>query len=292
MDRNVIILGSEPEGKSVLRVLDSSEGIQDMGGEDSKLQSSAIAASGVCRRVDGKEGQISILEDINIEVREGECVAIIGPSGCGKTMFLNMVAGLERFDAGTILVRGLPPEAGKSETAYAFARDALVPWKDALGNVELALALRGVNRAEQGERAMEALARVGLSDAYHRYRSQLSQGMRQRVALARTFVTRPTLLLLDEPFAALDAQTRIAMQDLLLELLSEFSGTVLLVTHDLGEALTLANRVVLFSRRPASVKREYEVDLPRTREAGRLRSDRHYQLLYEQIWNDLGAEVV
>ncbi len=271
----------------------SLEAVHMTGGRDmvAKTEGSIIFASKVCRHVDSADGQFAILDEVDLEVREGECVAIIGPSGCGKTMFLNMVAGLERYDSGTILVRGAPPIAGQPGSAYAFARDGLVPWKDALGNVELALALRGVNKEEQHTRALEALSRVGLADASHRYRSQLSQGMRQRVALARTFVTRPNLLLLDEPFAALDAQTRIAMQDLLLELLSEFSGTVLLVTHDLGEALTLADRVVLFSRRPASVKHEYEVDLPRTRGAGRIRSDSRYQRLYENIWNDLGEEV-
>ncbi len=245
----------------------------------------AIVASGVRLAV---EGAPEILAGIDLTVRDGEFVAIVGPSGCGKTTFLNMVAGLVRQSAGQLRVGAGPPEAGRRDTAYALARDALLPWRTALQNVELALEIRGVPGDERRRRAGEALAKVGLGDALGRHPSQLSQGMRQRVALARTFVTEPRLLVLDEPFAALDAQTRIRMQDLLLALLRQFSGTMIIVTHDIGEAITLADRVVVFGNRPATVKSVYDVHLGnRQRKTAELRSDPEFTRLFERLWSDI-----
>ncbi|MCW5770409.1 MAG: ABC transporter ATP-binding protein [Rhodospirillaceae bacterium] len=229
-----------------------------------------------------------ILAGIDLEIRDGEFVAIVGPSGCGKTTFLNTVAGLQPFTSGSLTVVGDKPKAGRRETAYALARDALLPWRDALGNVELALQIRGVPPEERRRRAAEALAKVGLADALTRHPAQLSQGMRQRVALARTFVTEPRLLILDEPFAALDAQTRIRMQELLLALLRQFSGTMIMVTHDIAEAITLADRVVVFSQRPATVTAVYEVKLGnRKRKTSELRADPEFSRLFEQVWRDI-----
>lgn len=232
-----------------------------------------------------------VLAGINLTINDGEFVVIVGPSGCGKTTFLNMVAGLQGFTSGTLRIAGGPPQAGRRDTAYALARDALLPWRDALGNVELALQIRGVPPEERRHRALEALARVGLTDAATRHPAQLSQGMRQRVALARTFVTEPRLLILDEPFAALDAQTRIRMQDLLRSMLRQFSGTMIMVTHDIGEAIILADRVVVFSQRPAVVAADYEVKLgKRDRKTSELRSDPEFSQLFERIWHDIERE--
>lgn len=231
-----------------------------------------------------------IIENISVTIREGELIAIIGPSGSGKTTFLNMIAGLQRWTEGELVVRGAPPKAGRPDTAYALARDALLPWRDAVSNVELALQIRGVPKAERHERAMAALGKVGLSDAALSPRAHLSQGMRQRVALARTFVSDPNLLILDEPFAALDAQTRIIMQDLLLNLLMQFSGTMILVTHDLAEAITLADRILVFSRRPGRINAVHEVGLPRPRDAATLRGDPSFSELFDAIWHDLQLE--
>ena len=229
-----------------------------------------------------------ILAGIDLAVRDGEFVAIVGPSGCGKTTFLNMVAGLQPHTSGRLSVIGAPPRAGRRETAYALARDALLPWRDALGNVELALQIRGVPPAERRRRAADTLAKVGLGDALARHPAQLSQGMRQRVALARTFVTEPRLLILDEPFAALDAQTRIRMQELLLALLRQFAGTMIMVTHDIAEAIMLSDRVVVFSKRPAVVTAIYDVRLDnRKRRGSELRSDPAFSRLFEQIWQDI-----
>ncbi|MBM3596851.1 MAG: ABC transporter ATP-binding protein [Alphaproteobacteria bacterium] len=245
----------------------------------------AVVAEGVRLTVPNAP---DILAGIDLTIADGEFVAIVGPSGCGKTTFLNMVAGLQHFTAGRLIVAGAPPQAGRRETAYALARDALLPWRDALGNVELALQVRGVAREERRQRAAEALGKVGLADALDRHPAQLSQGMRQRVALARTFVTEPRLLILDEPFAALDAQTRIRMQELLLALLRQFSGTMIMVTHDIAEAIMLADRVVVFSNRPAVVSAAYEVKLgSRKRKASEMRGDPEFSRLFEQIWQDI-----
>ena len=232
-----------------------------------------------------------VLAGIDLTIRDGEFVVIVGPSGCGKTTFLNMVAGLQGYTSGDLRVAGAPPKAGRRDTAYALARDALLPWRDALGNVELALQIRGVAAEERRRRALEALGRVGLTDATARHPAQLSQGMRQRVALARTFVTEPRLLILDEPFAALDAQTRIRMQELLLALLRQFSGTMVMVTHDIGEAIILADRVVVFSPRPATVTAIYDVNLGnRERKTTELRADPEFGRLFERIWHDIERE--
>ncbi len=233
-------------------------------------------------------GAPDILAGIDLTIQDGEFVAIVGPSGCGKTTFLNMVAGLIAQSSGGLSVGGRKPEAGRRDTAYALARDALLPWRTALQNVELALQIRGVPVAERSRRASQVFAKVGLGEALDRHPSQLSQGMRQRVALARTFVTEPRLLILDEPFAALDAQTRIRMQDLLLALLRQFSGTMIIVTHDIAEAITLADRVVVFGNRPAIVKATYDIRMGnRQRKTSELRADPAFSRLFEQLWDDI-----
>jgi len=234
---------------------------------------------------------IDILDNISLSVREGEFVAVIGPSGCGKTTFLNAVAGLTGITRGSLRVRGDLPSPGRPDSAYALARDTLLPWRSAIQNVELALQIRGVKKTERTAMAEEALARVGLAAARDRHPAALSQGMRQRVALARTFVTHPTLMMMDEPFGALDAQTRVLMQDLLLSLLEDSAGTLLFITHDLGEALVLADRVILFSDRPARVSAQYDVNIARPRRSQDVRRDPRFVQLYDEIWSALKNEL-
>ena len=250
-----------------------------------------IEAAHVYLTIDTADGPLKVLNDISVTVHPGEYVGIVGPSGSGKTMFLNTIAGIEHPTAGELRVFGDPPQVGREGVGYAMARDALLPWRTAQGNVELGLEPWGIPKEQRRQRAFAALQRVGLEDFAGSYRAQLSQGMRQRVALARTLVANPRLLLLDEPFAALDAQTRIVMQERLLELLNTYDGTVFLVTHDLAEAILLSDRVIVFTRRPARIKRQFEISLPRPRSSIQLRSTEEFQRLQAEIWAELAEEV-
>lgn len=237
-----------------------------------------------------RHGALAILNAITLEIKSGEFVAIVGPSGCGKTTLLNMIAGLAPVRIGDVTVDGRPAKAGEPGHSYAFARDALLPWKTALENVTLGLALQKVDKTERQKRGLDVLRRLGLEEFAGSYRSELSQGMRQRVALARTFVSRPRLLLLDEPFGALDAQSRTTMQGLLLRMLAENPATVLLVTHDLREALILADRVVLLSKRPASIRSIVPIPFDSPRSPVNLAVNAEFNMLYSQLWTALSEE--
>jgi NitT/TauT family transport system ATP-binding protein len=250
-----------------------------------------IEAKNVCLDLLTPEGMLKILDGVTLSVRPGEYVGVVGPSGSGKTMFLNIIAGLEQRSAGLLTVFGEEPRPGTRAVGYAMARDGLLPWRTAVENVALSLEASGVPKVERRQRALEALDRVGLAKFADSYRSQLSQGMRQRVALARTLVPNPQLLLLDEPFAALDAHTRILMQEMLCQLLEPYEGTMFLVTHDIPEAILLCDRVLVFSRRPATIRKEFEIDLPRPRSALHLRSTEQFQWWQARIWEELAEEV-
>jgi NitT/TauT family transport system ATP-binding protein len=184
------------------------------------------------------------------------------------------------------------PQVGAHDLGYLFARDGLLPWRTAGGNVALPLEIRGVAREEREARVTATLAVVGLKDFANAHPAQLSQGMRQRVALARMLVTEPTTLLMDEPFSALDAQTRLLMHLHFLSIWERRRSTVLLITHDLGEAITLADRVIVFSRRPGRIKGEYRVDIPRPRRVADLQANAHYHDLFRNIWKILEEELV
>ncbi len=187
----------------------------------------------------------TVIENLSLEIRQGEFVVIVGRSGCGKTTVLNLLAGLLDPDAGTVEVMGKPPRAARQHLGYMFARDALVPSRTALGNVEIGLEVRGMGRGERRALALQLMATLGLAGAESRYPWQLSQGMRQRVALARTWALHPDLILMDEPFAALDAQTREAARAQFLDLWEHNRSSVVFVTHDLTEALLLGDRVII-----------------------------------------------
>ena len=187
----------------------------------------------------------TILKNFSLECRSGEFLVIVGRSGCGKTSVLNLLAGLLDPQQGQVQVMGKPPRAARQHLGYMFARDALVPSRTAMGNVEIGLEVRGVGRAERRARAQELMGRLGLAGAEDRYPWQLSQGMRQRVALARTWALNPDLVLMDEPFAALDAQTREAARTQFLSLWERTRSSVVFVTHDLTEALLLGDRVII-----------------------------------------------
>ena len=236
-------------------------------------------------------GTVSVLQDITLAVRRGEFIAIVGPSGCGKTTLLNLISGLEQVQSGTLSVGGHPPRMGDRDVGYLFARDALLPWRTVSANAELAMEIGGVPRAERAERATKMLSAVGLAAFTDSFPAQLSQGMRQRCAIARTLAATPQLLLLDEPFSALDAQTKLLLQDTFCTLWGELESTVVLITHDLAEAIALADRVVLMTARPGRIKRIFSVDLPRPRSVLSLQSDDRFHRIYEELWADLREEV-
>jgi NitT/TauT family transport system ATP-binding protein len=231
------------------------------------------------------------LVDIDLEVDEGEFVAVVGPSGCGKTTLLNVLAGLEPVQVGTVLVGDKEPRAGRRDVGYMLARDCLLPWRKALDNAALALELQGVEARTRRRRAAEALDSMGLAHAGDSYPAQLSHGMRQRVALARVFAASPSLILLDEPFSALDPQNRILIQDAFLEVWERHRITVVLITHDLGEAISLADRVMVMSAAPGRIKGLHQVDLPRPRSASQLQGSPEFHRIYEAVWSDLCVEV-
>jgi NitT/TauT family transport system ATP-binding protein len=203
--------------------------------------------------------------DLSLSIKPGELLSVVGPSGCGKTTLLGMVAGLLSPRRGQILVDGTPVTRTRPDVAYMQARDALMPWRNVRQNVELGLEVHGVKAGPRAQKAQEWIERVGLADFADSRISQISQGMRQRVAIARTLAQEPRCILMDEPFAALDAQTRSLQQQEFLRLWSEQGATVIFVTHDLAEAILLGDRVMLMSHRPGTVVADVPIDLPRPR---------------------------
>lgn len=233
------------------------------------------------------------VEKISFEVPAGQFVSLVGPTGCGKSSLLNLVAGLlnpaqGQVSTGGQLVRGVNRACG-----FMFQSDALLAWKTALDNVALGPILRGVPARESASQATAWLARVGLAGMEHRYPHQLSGGQRKRVAMAQTLINRSPILLMDEPFSALDVQTRALMEQELLELWGEAAATVLFVTHDLEEAIALADRVILLSAGPAAtIKGDFPVDLPRPRNVIEARFMPGFTDIYERVWQALRQEVM
>lgn len=229
------------------------------------------------------------LSGVELNVAEGEFVALIGASGCGKTTLLNVIAGLVPVAGGAVAIKDAPPSAGRSDICYILARDALLPWRTVKGNVEYGLELSGVGRAERARRAMTYIDKVGLANFRDFYPAKLSQGMRQRVSLARAFAVGRSVYLMDEPFSALDSQTKVLLHDQLLDLWESSRATVVFVTHDIGEAITLADRVIVMSKKGTGVADEIRIDLPRPRSAEALQADEHYHDLYRRTWTSLKA---
>ena len=232
---------------------------------------------------------VAALQDINLDIPAGQFVSLVGVSGCGKTTLLDILSGLLERQTGQVLLAGQPPAAGRRDSARMFARDALLPWRTAAGNVDFALATRLNDAAERAERVLRLLRSVGLADFQDALPAELSQGMRQRVALARTFSLRSRFVMLDEPFGALDALTKIALQDQLIELWRQVpNSTVVLVTHDLAEAVALSDRVLVLSPRPGRIVADLKIDLPRPRNVRALQSHEAFHELVAQLWGTLG----
>lgn len=232
------------------------------------------------------------VRDIRLSVPPGQFTALVGPSGCGKTTLLNVAAGLLKPAGGRTFIDGRQVSGTRKDIGYLFQRDALLPWKTVLDNVMLPLRFRGVRKSEAEQRARSWIERVRLAGFERHYPHQLSGGMRKRAALATVFVYSPRLLLMDEPFAALDVQTRNLMENELLDLWSLTQPTVLFVTHDLEEAIAMADRVVVCTSGPARVKADYTIDLPRPRELTEIRFTQEFEHLHRTIWADLRSEVL
>jgi len=210
----------------------------------------------------GRGAALVAIRDVSLAVADGEVVAIIGPSGCGKSTLLNLAAGLTRPKRGTVLLDGTQITGPSLHVAFMLQKDLLLPWRSIIENVELGQEIQGVERKERLRRGHALLERYHLADFAGHYPHQLSGGMRQRAALARTMALDPEVLLLDEPFSALDAQTKMVLQKDLAQVLAEENKTALFITHDISEAVALSDRVLVMSRRPGTIVRELAIDIP------------------------------
>jgi NitT/TauT family transport system ATP-binding protein len=242
---------------------------------------------------DDRSQRYTALRDTTLAVAPGEFVAVVGPTGCGKSTLLNIAAGLLEPSAGSVRVLGEPLAGINARAGYLFQTEALMPWRNALDNVTAGLEFRGVARHEYLAKGNEWLRRVGLGGFGDRYPHQLSGGMRKRVSLAQTLILNPQILLMDEPFSALDIQTRQLMENELLELWSADRKSVVFITHDLEEAIALSDRVVVLSAGPeAHPLGEYRIELPRPRDVAEVRLTPRFLELHAEIWHAMKAEVL
>jgi len=237
-------------------------------------------------------GRFTAVKDLSLQVADGEFLAIVGPTGCGKSTVLNAVAGLLTPAAGAVAIQGRPVRGIDRRIGYLFQQDALMPWKTALENVELGPVLRGDDRAGARARAQEWLAKVGLAGFEQRYPHQLSGGQKKRVQLAQALIYEPEVILMDEPFSALDIHTRHLMQTELLRLWQERRRAVVLITHDLEEAIALGDRVAVLSAGPSSrLVGTFDIPLQRPRNVAEIKLEPRFLDLYRQIWTCLKGEV-
>jgi len=233
------------------------------------------------------------LDDISLSIAAGSFTAIVGPSGCGKSTLLNIAAGLLAPSAGSVRVDGEALAGLNRRATYMFQQDALLPWKTVLGNIQLGLTFRGQTGPDAAGEAKAWIERVGLQGFGDRYPHQLSGGMRKRVSMAQCWIVKPDLVLMDEPFAALDVHTRLRMEGEILGLWAGSGETVIFVTHDLEEAIALSDEVILLSAGPGSrLVGRYPVDLARPRNLIDIRMEPRFNELFRAIWNDLRAEVL
>lgn len=236
------------------------------------------------------EGQkeTRVISDVSFEIKEGEFLCILGPSGCGKTTLLKIIAGLVKPTSGEVIYNG------KNNTgplnSMVFQEHGVFPWMNVIDNVAFGLEMRGVSRNERYKRSLDFLKRVGLSKYTHRNPHELSVGMRQRIAIARAFVNNPEILLMDEPFGSLDAQTRLILQEELLKIWSEHKKTVIFVTHDIDEAILLGDRVLVMSSAPGRIREVMTVGIDRPRDL-RIESTREFLDMRMKIWNIIRMEV-
>ena len=225
---------------------------------------SVLELVGVTKRFRAPNGAslLTAIDRVSLDVRTGEFVAVVGPSGCGKSTILNLVAGLDRPSDGRILLNGVPVEGPNPTVGFMLQKDLLLPWRTIVHNVEFGLEARSISRAARRQRALRELERCRLTDFAQSYPYQLSGGMRQRAALARTLAIEPAIVLLDEPFSSLDAQTKLILQKSFAQTIASSQITTLLITHDLMEAVIMSDRILVMSERPGRIVEEIPVDLP------------------------------
>ncbi|MBV8793137.1 MAG: ABC transporter ATP-binding protein [Pseudolabrys sp.] len=233
---------------------------------------------------------IEALKDFNLTIERREVVAVIGPSGCGKSTLLNMIAGLYAPSKGRVIYKGAPVKDVNTDVGYMTQKDNLLPWRNVRDNIAFPLELAGVDKAEREARADAVMKQVGLDGFELRFPHELSGGMRKRACLARMILYGAETALLDEPFAALDAQLKLVMHDLLLKLAAENEQTVVFVTHDLMEAVTLADRVIVCTRRPAMIALEQKIPLARPRDVLNMRFTNEFKEIYDTLWERLRLE--
>jgi len=249
----------------------------------------ALVVDDVVKRFGAGAGAVTAVDHVSFTVKQGEFVSVIGPSGCGKSTLFNIIGGLLGDYEGAVMIGDERICAPHPAVGRVFQEESTFPWRNVIDNVAFPLELQGVAKSERMDRAHHFIDMVGLASFEKNYPSQLSGGMRQRVSIARTLISQPKILLMDEPFAALDEQTRLLLGDKITQIQQELNQTTLLITHNLTEAVQLSDRIVVMTYRPGQVKRIVDIDLPRPRTSAVVGSDAfgHY---VAEIWNDLREE--
>jgi NitT/TauT family transport system ATP-binding protein len=257
--------------------------------EDAKPDAAFLVVDDIVKRFETPDGAITAVDHVSFTVRPGEFLAVIGPSGCGKSTLFNIIGGLIDGYEGQIGVAGERVAGPHASIGMVFQEESTFPWRTVIENVAFPLEIAGVKKAKRIERARHFIALVGLSGFENRYPTELSGGMRQRVAIARTLASEPKILLMDEPFASLDEQTRLLLGDKVLQIQQELKQTTLLITHNITEAVQLSDRILVMTYRPGRVKRIVEINLPRPRSSDIVSSEAFGRYV-AQIWGDLREE--
>ena len=248
-----------------------------------------LVAEGIGVQFETAEGPVIAVDDVSLKVRPGEFLSIIGPSGCGKSTLFNVIGGLLGQHRGTVTVAGETISGPHKSIGMVFQEESTFPWRTVIDNVAFPLELVGMAKPKRAERARHFIKMVGLEGFENRYPGELSGGMRQRVSLARTLASEPKILLMDEPFAALDEQTRLLLGDKVLQIQQQLKQTTLLITHNITEAVQMSDRILVMTYRPGKVKRIVDIDLPRPRTSEIVGSEAFGRYV-AQIWNDLREE--
>ncbi|MFQ5913094.1 MAG: ABC transporter ATP-binding protein [Nitrospinota bacterium] len=250
-----------------------------------------LSTRGVGKSFYSRGRRVHAMDSVDLDVREGEFLAIVGPSGCGKSTLLNLLVGLFPPTSGEVRFRGRPTLGINTQVGYVTQADNLLPWRTLRANVRFPLELRNVDTGDSDARANALIRQVGLAGFENHYPHELSGGMRQRANIVRTLIYNPDVILMDEPFGPLDAQTRLRLQTQLLELWEQNRKTIVFITHDLVEAIAMADRVVVMTARPGRIKTEHRVEMSRPRDVYHIHRSQMFRDLYDRLWEELRTEV-